>query len=115
MKESLLHDFHYNGMILIWASMKDKDIHSSLNTIAPLAQKIIFTSPEAERSADPEYLARLLPENMRNRASCAASVPDALRMAMEVFQPGNLICIAGSLYLVGKARQILCGELVPGP
>jgi hypothetical protein len=34
--------------------------------------------------------------------------------AMAAYTPDSMICIAGSLYLVGRARQILCGELVRG-
>ena len=40
-------------------------------------------------------------------------VRDALAHARKMYAPGALLCIAGSLYLIGAARQILCGDLVP--
>lgn len=112
LKKSLLNDFSYDRLVLIWASMADKDMNGTLHAIAPLSKEIIFTQPEAERSATPEVLLNLLPKSLQNRASCAANVKDAIRLAINKFLPGDMICIAGSLYLVGKARQILCGELV---
>lgn len=111
LRRSLLHDFRYRGLILIWASMADKDMSKTLLAIAPLAEVIIFTRPDAERSAQPEYLLQFLPETLKSTACCAADVKEALRLAINSFRPGNMICIAGSLYLVGKARRILCGEL----
>ena len=112
LKKSLKHDFLNERLILVWASMADKDISSTLLQIAPLADVIIFTKPDEERSADPSMLANLLPENMQPKAVCIDSVRYALDRAMAEYTPGSMICIAGSLYLVGRARQILCGELV---
>ncbi|MDW7771697.1 MAG: folylpolyglutamate synthase/dihydrofolate synthase family protein [Desulfobulbaceae bacterium] len=113
LKRSLLRDFYYQNLLLVWASMADKDMNGTLLAIAPLAREIIFTRPEAERSAPPESLLQLLPENLQSTASCMADVKDAIKLAAGRFRPGDMICIAGSLYLVGKARQLLCGELVP--
>jgi dihydrofolate synthase/folylpolyglutamate synthase len=112
LKKSLEQDFVYERLILVWASMADKDIHSTLMQIAPLAEHIIFTRPDEERSAQPELLMNLLPDNQQHKAVCIDSVSLALDHAMTEYTPGTLICIAGSLYLVGRVRQVLCGELV---
>lgn len=113
LKKFLQHDFNSDRIILIWASMADKDMSGTLHAIAPLAAKIIFTQPEPERSAAPEVLLNLLPENLQDRAVCATNVKDAIQLAIKKCRAEDMVCIAGSLYLVGKARQILCGELVP--
>lgn len=112
LKATLEKDFYYNDLILVWASMSDKDTQATLLQIAPMARNIIFTKPDEERSAEPETLKKLLPEQLRQQSQCIQSVNLALDRAKELFEPGAMICIAGSLYLVGKARQILCGELV---
>ena len=36
-----------------------------------------------------------------------ASVPDAINHAIATARPDEVICIAGSLYVVGEARQML--------
>jgi dihydrofolate synthase/folylpolyglutamate synthase len=115
LRQSLENDFTFTGLILIWSSMADKDMSRTLLAVAPLADRIIFTRPESERSAQPGSLLQLLPENLRDRACCAPNVKEAIRQAFNSFRPGNLICVAGSLYLVGAARRILCGELVREP
>jgi len=112
LKKSLRHDFKYDRLVLVWASMADKDMNRTLIAIAPLADEIILTQPEAERSAAPEILFRLLPDNLQNKTVCVRDVKDALQLAVKKSRPASMICVAGSLYLVGRVRQILCGELV---
>jgi len=109
---SLADDFEYERLIMVWASMADKDISTTLMQIAPLADTIIFTRPDEERSARPEQLKILLPEGLQDKAVCIESVRQALDHALAAYSPGSMICVAGSLYLVGLARQILCGGLV---
>ncbi|MCF6187023.1 MAG: bifunctional folylpolyglutamate synthase/dihydrofolate synthase [Desulfobulbaceae bacterium] len=109
---ALEQEFSYKRLILVWGAMSDKDISTTLETIAPMADRILFTRPESERSAMPEDLMNCLPETMIDRAESVASVEKALQAAAEWATEDDLICIAGSLYLVGRARQILLGELV---
>ena len=112
LKVSLENEFNYDHLILVWASMADKDINATLMQIAPLAEHIIFTKPDEERSANPESLKKLLPNNLQHNSECINPVDLAIVRAKDLHRQGSLICVAGSLYLVGKARQILCGELV---
>jgi len=114
LRKALQKDFRYDRLILIWGAMADKDIRSALLEVAPLARTIIFTRAEAERSALPENMVPLLPEYLRQTAFCAPSVADALDLAVDRCGPADLICVAGSLYLVGRARQLLRGEVVDG-
>ncbi|MEW6519208.1 MAG: folylpolyglutamate synthase/dihydrofolate synthase family protein [Thermodesulfobacteriota bacterium] len=111
---SLEEDFVYRRLICVWASMADKDIAGTLSAIAPYCQRLIFTRPEAERSATPEQLRDILPGSLQERASASASVAEALALAAEEAGPADLICVAGSLYLVGAARKILLGDMVDG-
>jgi len=110
--QSLETDFVYRKLICVWASMADKDIAKTLNAIAPYCHRIIFTRPEEERSATAEKLRDFLPDALKERCTPSASVTDALSRAAEEAGPDDLICVAGSLYLVGAARKILLGEIV---
>ena len=92
--------------------MSDKDIAKTLHPIAPLCDHLIFTRPEAERSALTEDLVQILPEPFRQRALKEENVQSALATAQSMATENDLICVAGSLYLIGAARQILKGELV---
>ncbi len=108
-----LHDgFVYEKLVMVWASMGDKDFQSCVAKISPLCHRMIFARPENMRSATPEQLCLALPEEAREKCLAASSVQDALRMAYDLAGPADLICVAGSLYLIGKARSILVGDLV---
>ncbi|MBU0909128.1 MAG: bifunctional folylpolyglutamate synthase/dihydrofolate synthase [Proteobacteria bacterium] len=110
--QSLASDFVYRKLICVWASMADKDISKTLNTIAPYCHRIIFTRPESERSATAEKLRDILTDSLKERAIAGASVAEALDRAAKEAGPEDLICVAGSLYLVGAARKILLGDIV---
>ena len=109
---ALGRDFRYHRLILVWASMADKDMAATLDLIAPLADIFILTRPESERSATPEALRALLPEAAGASALTAATVAEALALARQRCEPDDLVVVAGSLYLVGAARVLLAGELV---
>ncbi len=108
---ALRADFADRRLILVWASMADKDFASCLAAMAGQGQRIILTRPESLRSAPPEQLRLALPESLRERAVVAPGVEEALALAYGLAGEGELICVAGSLYLVGKARALLAGEL----
>ncbi|HHD57179.1 MAG TPA: bifunctional folylpolyglutamate synthase/dihydrofolate synthase [Desulfobulbaceae bacterium] len=112
LRQALENEFHYRNLILIWGAMADKDISQTLATMAPLADHIIFTRPESERSAMPEDLLARLPDQYQSLAETQDHVEQALQRAAGLAGKDDLICVAGSLYLVGRARQILRGEQV---
>jgi dihydrofolate synthase/folylpolyglutamate synthase len=89
--------------------MSDKDYVASLARIVPLCRWIIFTRPEAERSATPEQLIACLPPQMREKARAAENIGSALALARSLTDGRDLLCVAGSLYLIGAARQLLLG------
>jgi len=102
----------YRDVVLVWASMSDKDFVSSLVRIVPLCRWIIFTRPEAERSATPEQLSGCLPPQFREKVRRAEDIGAALALARNLSDGRDLIVIAGSLYLIGAVRRLLLGELV---
>jgi len=110
--EALENDYDYDRLILVWAAMSDKDFRVSLPQVARLADVIVFTRLEYERSALPEQMLKSLPVDIQNLAHCENSLHKALAKAADTAEPEDLICIAGSLYLIGEARKILRGELI---
>jgi dihydrofolate synthase/folylpolyglutamate synthase len=102
----------FNNLVMVWASMADKDYSFSLAAMAPLCSRLIFTRPEEERSAHPDVLIDALPAEYREKAVCIDGVDNALAKAREISASNDLICVAGSLYLIGSARTILLGEIV---
>ncbi len=111
LQQALVDDFSYKRLFLIWGAMADKDLRTTLQEIAPLAAGIIFTRPESERSATAQQLKECLPASMQEKAILSNSVQEALDKACALAAEDDLICIAGSLYLVGAARHLLAGAL----
>jgi dihydrofolate synthase/folylpolyglutamate synthase len=110
--EALENDFHFDKLILVWAAMSDKDFSVVLPQIAQMTHKIIFTKLDYERSAEPEQLVDALESDIKERVTCESSLDSALAMAADYADENDMICIAGSLYLIGEARKRLLGEIL---
>ena len=98
-------------LVLIWGNMADKQFGQAFHDLLALAGHLILTRTDSPRFAEPTDLWAQLPADCRSRAQCAAGFHQALLLAAELAGPADLICVAGSLYLVGRARQLLQGEV----
>ncbi len=104
---SLSGDFVYSRLILIWGGMADKDHRAMLKQLAPMAQAIIFTKPQNRRAADPDMLSVQLGPFDDGAVYLTSQVREAIDKAKMLARENDIICIAGSLYLVGEAREII--------
>ncbi len=104
--------FSYERLIVVWASMADKNYRPLLSAIASLADRILLTRPQSERAAAPAEMARVLEKSNPSRVSCHETVAEALCRATTQARPGDLVVAAGSLYLIGEFRRLLVGEVV---
>lgn len=104
--------FIYERLILVWASMADKNYGPLLRAMASLADLVLLTRPHSERAAAPAEMAKLLGKSDQGRVSCHETVAEALSRATILAHPGDLVVAAGSLYLIGEFRPLLVGEVV---
>jgi dihydrofolate synthase / folylpolyglutamate synthase len=86
---------------LIFGAMNDKQFAEIGQILFPIADKLILTQPDNSRSATAEELSKFAEQDF----ILTENVAEALKLA-ENF-PENLICVTGSLYLVGEAQKIL--------
>jgi len=108
---ALRDDFTCRNLVMVWGSMADKDLAGTLAQVAPLADTLILTRPAGERAATAAQLLAQVPSFCQGKAVQTVDVREALNRAWELAGPEDLVCIAGSLYLVGAARQELLGEV----
>jgi dihydrofolate synthase/folylpolyglutamate synthase len=96
----------YDSMVVIFGCSSDKDIDGMLVQLQRGADKVIFTSAGAARSADPQELHARFVENHQRMAQMAPTLMDAYRIALNCVTRDDLICITGSFYLVGEAKRL---------
>lgn len=97
----------YDSMVVIFGCRTDKDIPGMLDHIQLGADKVIFTTTGSPRSADPAELAAQYVERSGKMAQVARTLSEALDIAERAVTREDLICIAGSFYLVGQAKQLV--------
>jgi dihydrofolate synthase/folylpolyglutamate synthase len=103
-----LDEFVHQPVTMVFGAMRDKDLPEITEILFPRAEKLILTEPENERSLKTSELLKFVPQNFdRENVILARTVEEAIMTAKEVTKETNLILITGSLYLVGKAQEIL--------
>ncbi|MGZ3523417.1 MAG: bifunctional folylpolyglutamate synthase/dihydrofolate synthase [Thermodesulfobacteriota bacterium] len=103
LKESLEKEFQFQHLVLLIGIMKDKDIQSILQLLAPLADHIILTRPHTDRATPPLLLKKILGRSGK-KAEIVEDLNEAIVRGLSLVGKEDLLCITGSLYTVGEAR-----------
>ena len=110
LRSFLLENYTSKGrnVVMIFGAMQDKDLAGIMEPLFSCASRIILTRAETPRAADPVVLASLAG---RYHASVlrAPSLSAALSAAHAEAGPDDVICVTGSLYLVGDVKSLLEG------
>lgn len=108
LSEALKNEFSYKNLILIFGVLKDKDFRSMVKKLAPLAGRLIITKPDTERAMPPEEIAEVARTwPYADRIEVVEIPREALKRALAVADSDDMICVTGSLYLVGEIKQIV--------
>jgi dihydrofolate synthase/folylpolyglutamate synthase len=103
-----LDEFVKAPITLIFGAMRDKDLIEIAATLFPIARNLILTQPSNPRAATVETLARLVPQGFdSSRITLAPSASEALSAAQMQTHPSGIICVTGSLYLIGEMQDVL--------
>lgn len=106
-----LDEFVQLPITLLFGAMRDKDLALIASTIFPIAQHLILTEPANPRAATLETLARLVPQGFdSSRITLAPSAVEALHAARTQTPADGIICVTGSLYLIGEVQSIISGS-----
>jgi dihydrofolate synthase/folylpolyglutamate synthase len=98
-------EFEYERLILIFGVLNDKDYGSMLRRIVPLADHLIITRPQTDRAAPPGKIETVASRYTRQKTEIVENSLDAVKRALSLADLNDLICITGSLYLVGEVKQ----------
>jgi dihydrofolate synthase/folylpolyglutamate synthase len=103
-----LDEFIIEPVTLVFGAMRDKDNVDMLARLAPVAKNVVLTTFANARAASQESLSKALPSDLpAERVTLADSPEAALREAFARTAPHGIICVTGSLYLVGEVKKLL--------
>jgi dihydrofolate synthase/folylpolyglutamate synthase len=103
-----LDEFVSQPLTLIFGAMSDKKLTDMAAVLFPGVNRLILTQPDNPRAASVESLQILAEPFLRNdNVFVAPNVKQAIKIAREVTPQAGLICVTGSLYLVGEVAKIV--------
>ena len=106
---ALKADYPGRAITLILGILSDKDSSEICGLLAPLAAGILLVPVKSKRSAAPEELMGFC---QKANPRCMVKICNSLSQALTESERDALVLIAGSLYLIGEAMELL--GLVPG-
>ncbi|MBT3310559.1 MAG: bifunctional folylpolyglutamate synthase/dihydrofolate synthase [Desulfobacterales bacterium] len=91
---------------LVTGMLDDKPFKDILEALLPVCSKLILTRPKIDRSIPPEELLPIA-EKIVKDITIIPDVGDAVNYAIANTKKTEAVCIAGSLYVVGEAKEIM--------
>ena len=103
-----LDEFAPGGVTMVFGAMRDKELGEIGRVLFPAARHLVLTAPESPRAATVEELLRAVPvPPSSSTIALAPSSRDALVIARTHTPADGLVCVTGSLYLVGEVKSQL--------
>ncbi len=98
--------FQYRRLHLVFGVLADKDAANIAAKLVPLANQVIVTQPRTARALPAEQLVNIC-QAFGKPLQVAPSVPEALEVAITEAESKDLVCVTGSLYVIGEALEWL--------
>jgi dihydrofolate synthase/folylpolyglutamate synthase len=84
--------------------LRDKDVTGIIRHLIRPTDTVVTVQPLSYRAATPEEIAQ---EIKAHHVEAASAIDSGIDRAKELAGPNGVVCVAGSLYLIGEARQII--------
>jgi dihydrofolate synthase/folylpolyglutamate synthase len=104
---SYLQEFAPHPLTMIFGAMRDKRIEEIAEVLFPLADQLILTPIQNPRAASVETLNELARKFDRDQIKSVATSQDAINLATQTTAECGIICVTGSLYLIGETRNVI--------
>ncbi|MFZ0613997.1 MAG: folylpolyglutamate synthase/dihydrofolate synthase family protein [Desulfobacterales bacterium] len=102
------------AVTLVIGILDDKPYREILAALVPHCRRVILTRPKTYRALPPEDL-RPAASALTTDVTVIPDVAGAVAHAIETAAPDEVVCIAGSLYVVGEAKAALENLEPPEP
>lgn len=102
--EAIKRYFSFERVILVLGVSSDKDIAGIVAEAAYLTSDIIVTSSHHPRAVKPEALANEFSKHGIT-PQVAESIASAMKLALDMAAPGDLVCATGSVFVVAEVME----------
>ena len=92
-------------LTLVFGAMRDKQLDRLGEILFPLADKLILTTIDNPRAATLDTLDAVAARFARGPVTKSLTVADAFHTSISITPPEGLICVTGSLYLIGEWKR----------
>lgn len=93
-------------IILVLGMLGDKERSRVVSELAPRSKAVVITRPNSPRAGDWESMATEA-RRFVEQVFLIGDIPRAVRTAVDLAGPEDVVCITGSLYMVAEAREVL--------
>lgn len=100
-----LDEFIRRPLTLVFGAMSDKQLERIGELLFPLADNLILTAIDNPRAASVETLESIATRFARGSITKSTTVTDAFNTALRITPRQGMICVTGSLYLIGEWKQ----------
>ncbi|MBI3808335.1 MAG: bifunctional folylpolyglutamate synthase/dihydrofolate synthase [Nitrospirae bacterium] len=90
-------------VVLVLGMMRDKDHRGFIEPLRGLVDEVVLTQADHPRSATAQELRASL-EDLLSHPHVVSSLSDAMALARQLAMPDGLVCVTGSLMLVGECK-----------
>jgi dihydrofolate synthase/folylpolyglutamate synthase len=105
----LSKNYKDRNITMVIGILDDKPYNAMLKCLLPTAHRVILTRAKINRAMDPENLEPVA-RKIIPTVELIPNVKQALEHAIKTTPPDDVICVAGSLYVVGEAKEMLEGS-----
>lgn len=106
--EAMRYRFQCKRLILVLGITKTKDVEGMVNELGDLPWRVITTKASHPRALEADVLAAAVRATGLPQEA-AADTAAGIARAKELAGPGDVILVAGSLYLAAEAREAVLG------
>ncbi len=106
LRETVENDLEFVNLILVFGVSNDKSIEKMAAELAGIAQITVVTEHKVmDRAAEADGVAQIIAKYCE-KCTVAYDVKEAVRAALSLAKPKDLILVTGSIFTVGEAREI---------
>ncbi len=107
LRSSLDEMFPDQKILFLLGILQDKDVKGMAEVLVRACDDVVITWPLSERAASPETVAQYI---SASHVETVERIEDGIERVKALSNDDSVICIAGSFYLVGRAREVLTQE-----